>query len=211
MNSATLSVIASILGTLGIVPVIGQITGIWLGKKALREGTDNGLAKVGIVVGWAGLVVQALLACAFLGLVALGVMSSLSAESPDIAPPSVAEPGAGPGVGPVVVEPTIEPTVEPSGPSVIPTVVSFSSPALLGVECEDVDNGARVTRVVPGTPAEQAGLEVGDVIIAVDNHWTASCADLRSEIRTRSAGDEVEISFRRGNETTRVTVVLAGR
>jgi S1-C subfamily serine protease len=203
MNPGTLSLIASLVGTLGFVPIVGQIIGIWLGKKALREGTDNGLAKVGIVVGWVGLVVQALLACAFLGLVALGVMSNLSAEPPDIAPPSVAEPGTKPGAGPVVVE--------PSGPPVIPTVASFSAPALLGVECEDADNGARVTRVVPGTPAEQAGLEVGDVIIAVDDHWVASCADLRSEIRTRSAGDEVEISFRRGNETTRVTVVLAGR
>jgi membrane-associated protease RseP (regulator of RpoE activity) len=206
MNPGTLSLIASLAGTLGFVPIVGQIIGIWLGKKALREGTDNGLAKVGIVIGWAGLVVQVLLTCAFLGLVALGVMSNLSAESPDIAPPSVAEPGTGPGAGPVVVEPTFEPSDSPA----IPTVAS-SSPALLGVECEDVDNGARVTRVVPGTPAEQAGLEVGDVIIAVDDHWVASCADLRSEIRTRSAGDEVKISFRRGNETTRVTVVLAGR
>jgi len=201
MNPGTLSLIASLVGTLGFVPIVGQIIGIWLGKKALREGTDNGLAKVGIVVGWVGLVVQALLACAFLGLVALGVMSNLSAEPPDIAP-SVAEPGAGPGVGPVAGE--------PSSPPAIPTVVSFPAPALLGVECEDA-NGARVIRVVPGSPAEQARLEVGDVIVAVDDHWVASCSDLRSEIRTRSAGDEVEISFQRGNETARVTVVLAGR
>jgi membrane-associated protease RseP (regulator of RpoE activity) len=199
MNPGTLSLIASLAGTLGFVPIVGQIIGIWLGKKALREGTDNGLAKVGIVVGWFGLAVQALLACAFLGLVTLGVMSNLSAEPPDIAPPSVAEPGTGPVA------------VEPSGPPVIPTVVSFSAPALLGVECEDAENGARITRVVPGTPAEQAGMKAGDVIIAIGNHRVASCSDLRSEIRTRSAGDEVEISFQRGNETTRVTVVLAGR
>jgi len=198
MNYATLSVIASILGTLGIVPVIGQIVGIWLGKKALNEGTDNGLAKVGIVVGWAGLAVQTCLACAYLGLIALGIMGNLSAaEPPDIAPPSV--------------KPAVEPTFEPSGPPAIPTVASFSAPALLGVECEDADNGARVTRVVPGTPAEQAGLEVGDVIVAVDNRWINSCADLRSEIRTRSAGDEVKISFRRENETLRVSVTLAER
>jgi membrane-associated protease RseP (regulator of RpoE activity) len=200
MNPGTLSLIASLAGTLCIPPVIGQIIGIWLGRRALREGTDNGLAKVGIAVGWAGLAVQVLLACAFLGLMALGVISNLSAaEPPDIAPPSVAEPGTGPVA------------VEPSSPPAIPTVVSFPAPALLGVECEDADNGARVIRIVPGSPAEQAGLEVGDVIVAVDDHWTASCADLRSEIRTRSAGDEVEISFRRGNETIRVSVTLAER
>ena len=204
MNTGTLSLIASLVGTLGFVPIVGQIIGIWLGKKALREGTDNGLAKAGILVGWVGLGLQAFTICAFLGLMALGVMSNLSAAEPsDIAPPSVAKPGTEPGVGPVAVE--------PSGPPAIPTVVSFSSPALLGVECEDDANGARVTRVVPGTPAEQAGLKVGDVIVAVGNQWVASCSDLRSEIRTRSAGDEVIISFRRGNETIRVSVVLAER
>jgi len=205
MNLGTLSLIASLVGTIGIVPILGQIAGIWLGKKSLREGTDNGLAKVGIVVGWAGLAIQTCLVCAFLGLIALGGVGNLfAAEPPDAAPPSIAEPE-----GPVAVE--------PSGPPVIPTVVSFSSPALLGVECEDAseredtDDGARVTRVVPGTPAERAGLEVGDVIVAVDNRWINNCADLRSEIRTRSAGDEVEISFRRGNKTIRVSVVLAER
>jgi len=203
MNTGTISLIASVIGTIGLLPVVGQIVGIWLGKKTLREG-DNRLARAGIIVGWAGLALQACLACVFLGLVVLGVISTLSndtgpAEIP--IPESTVAPL--PSAAPV--------TVEPSGPPVIPTVASFSAPALLGVECEDAENGARITRVVPGTPAEQAGMKVGDVIIAIGNHRVASCSDLRSEIRTRSAGEEVEVSFRRGNEITQVTVVLAGR
>ncbi len=72
----------------------------------------------------------------------------------------------------------------------------------------DVDSGALVSRVFPDSAAEKAGLEVGDVIIAVNDKKIGSASELRNTIGLLRSGDSVGIRYMRGNETRSTTAEL---
>lgn len=55
-------------------------------------------------------------------------------------------------------------------------------------------DGLAVEHVAPGSPADNAGLEAGDVIRAIDGTDVLDVADLRSAIEEKSDGDEVALS-----------------
>ena len=56
-------------------------------------------------------------------------------------------------------------------------------------------SGATVTGVVSGSPAAQAGLTAGDVIIAVDGDAVSSPTDLGDLIAAHHPGDSVKITW----------------
>lgn len=76
---------------------------------------------------------------------------------------------------------------------------------------ELLSEGALVTSIVPGSPAEQAGLSAGDVITAVDGELVDSAEALVEKIKTYQPGEPVELAVARiGQDGSRtVTVVLA--
>lgn len=55
--------------------------------------------------------------------------------------------------------------------------------------------GGLVTQVVPGSPAERAGVSAGDVITTIAGHEVRSNADLRNAIGFLRVGDEVTIDL----------------
>jgi regulator of sigma E protease len=65
---------------------------------------------------------------------------------------------------------------------------------------------AKVGGVMPGMPAAEAGLEVGDVVTAVDGAPIKTWDELSSAIRA-SDGKPVEMVLKRGDATSTVTVV----
>ena len=65
--------------------------------------------------------------------------------------------------------------------------------------------------VADGSPAEQAGLEAGDVITAVDGDAVRDAAQLVQRIRAKDSGDEVTITYSRDGESETVDVTLADR
>jgi len=67
-------------------------------------------------------------------------------------------------------------------------------PAGLGILLAEVDAGIRVDRVLQGTPAWEAGLEAGDVIVGIEGEQTVDL-DLREFIGVAVGprGTEVEI------------------
>lgn len=61
-----------------------------------------------------------------------------------------------------------------------------------------VVNGVYVYDVSPGMPAEKAGLQHGDIFVAVDGVRVNSTEDLRAFLDNRSLGDVVEVTVVRG-------------
>jgi len=78
----------------------------------------------------------------------------------------------------------------------------------LGIE---VDEGALVQSVVPSSAAEEAGLQPGDVVVAVDGEPTPTSASVGEVIRGKAPGDEVRITVLRFGEQLEVTATLGRR
>ncbi len=57
--------------------------------------------------------------------------------------------------------------------------------------------GVPVDQILPNSPAEEAGLDSGDVIAAVDGKSVKSVDELKAAIAKRRIGDEVELTLRR--------------
>ncbi len=69
--------------------------------------------------------------------------------------------------------------------------------------------GAVVANVVPGLPADQAGLKVGDVIIAVNDRPVKNGADLRNNVGLLRVGDKVELTILRDGKRRSIKARVA--
>jgi S1-C subfamily serine protease len=92
------------------------------------------------------------------------------------------------------------------------TTAQATGTAWLGVSVTDADGGgALVGEVVPGSPAETAGLQAGDVIKAVDDTTIDSAQTLVDTIKGYAPGDEVTLSVLSNDQTSDVKVTLGER
>jgi S1-C subfamily serine protease len=80
----------------------------------------------------------------------------------------------------------------------------------LGVRLEDGDDGAAITEVQPGSPAETAGLQVGDVILSVDDTDTADSRAVAEAIAGYEQGDTVTLMVQHGDGGTQTLDVTLG-
>jgi S1-C subfamily serine protease len=75
----------------------------------------------------------------------------------------------------------------------------------------DRDSGAFVIEVQRGTAADEAGLQPGDVIVAIGDESIEQAGEVSGAIGRLSPGDRVEIGFVRDGEERTVTVTLGSR
>lgn len=68
---------------------------------------------------------------------------------------------------------------------------------------KDLQEGARITRVFPGSPAHSAGLQKGDLITGVEGAPVMSFPDLIAAIRGHEKGERVSIEFIDTSKTNR--------
>jgi len=69
-------------------------------------------------------------------------------------------------------------------------------------------SGAWIREVMPDTPADRAGLQEGDLIIAVDGQLVDEEHSLHELIGQHKPGDVVKITYRRGTKEHEVRVKL---
>ncbi|MCC6629061.1 MAG: trypsin-like peptidase domain-containing protein [Chloroflexi bacterium] len=69
-------------------------------------------------------------------------------------------------------------------------------------------DGLGIVLVVPGSPAEHAGLRSGDIIITADGHKIANQRDLSAVLATLQPGNQLPLTVQRGNQETSITVTL---
>ncbi len=88
---------------------------------------------------------------------------------------------------------------------IVPVTVTPAVRAQLGLS---TDRGVIITGVSQGSPAAQAGLEPGDVIIRIDDTPIENTADLRNALGAHKVGDEVQVTIVRGTQQGQVPVRL---
>ena len=71
--------------------------------------------------------------------------------------------------------------------------------------------GVVVLDVLSGSPADKAGLAQGDVIVDVNGTAVTSAAGLQSMIQKDKSGQNIQITFYRGDLTHTVTVTLGSQ
>ncbi len=71
--------------------------------------------------------------------------------------------------------------------------------------------GALVAQVEPSTPASDAGLQEGDVIVGIDGEAVPSADALVGQIRERGAGAQADLEYVRDGQLETVGVTLATR
>ncbi|MEO0077820.1 MAG: PDZ domain-containing protein [candidate division WOR-3 bacterium] len=84
---------------------------------------------------------------------------------------------------------------------------TLSKPMLVAL---DLDHGVLVTDVADGSPAAQAGIEMGDVLLSIDQTQLDAPQALRRAVR-ELPGRSVEIVLRRRGKERRVRVTLESR
>jgi len=87
-------------------------------------------------------------------------------------------------------------------------------PALLGVNGTDPATGPRgalITGVLDGSPAQAAGLRVGDLVTGYAGRPIQGFSDLGAAVRASLPGDTVTLTVQRGDQEITVPVTLAER
>jgi putative serine protease PepD len=83
--------------------------------------------------------------------------------------------------------------------------------AFLGVsttETEDGSAGALVVSLVPGGPAQRAGISVGDLIVTFDGKPVAGADTLSGLVQARQPGDTVQVVVERNGSSRTISVTL---
>lgn len=87
----------------------------------------------------------------------------------------------------------------------------------VGILLDDVDKaaqrygipaGAEVLAILDGSCAQVGGLQVGDIVTAVENDKVASTVELQSAVGSHRAGDKVTFTVYRNGETVQVQLIL---
>lgn len=80
----------------------------------------------------------------------------------------------------------------------------------LGINTSETSGGARVTEVVDGGPAYEAGINVNDVIVALDG-FRVSAADFASRISSSPGGSKVDIVLFRDGRLMQFSVQVGSQ
>lgn len=82
-------------------------------------------------------------------------------------------------------------------------------PGKMGVMIADAEDGrCRVSRVAKSSPAESAGIRVGDLVIGLDDQAVGDRMELLRRLSDRAAGESVRVKIERPGETATLELRL---
>lgn len=78
----------------------------------------------------------------------------------------------------------------------------------MGVRSQNGSSSTKVSSVIAGSPAEQAGIQTGDIITHFDGKRIDSFRELSNLVQTHTVGDQIRITVRRDNQPMSMQVTL---
>ncbi|MFQ5444520.1 MAG: PDZ domain-containing protein, partial [Nitrospinales bacterium] len=78
----------------------------------------------------------------------------------------------------------------------------------LGVQLQEADSGINVIQVGENSNAQKAGIQVGDVLLAMNGENLVGVDDLVDRLQTFNIGDRAVVRLRRGEEELELDVLL---
>ena len=78
----------------------------------------------------------------------------------------------------------------------------------IGVLGDMNSDAAKIARVFPGTPAQEAGIKPGDVIVEFAGKPVIDFASLQLHVNDSQPGDKVKLKLRRGQGTVELEIVI---
>jgi S1-C subfamily serine protease len=82
--------------------------------------------------------------------------------------------------------------------------------APLPAGADSIGPGALAERVIAGSPAAQAGVVSGDVVVSMDGKPLAAVDDFLRAVRLHRAGDTVSVELRRAEQPLTLAIRLDG-
>ena len=70
----------------------------------------------------------------------------------------------------------------------------------------NADGGIGISDIVPGSPAESAGIKPGDVIVKINSSDVTDVSDLKKYINDAGVGGELELTIHRNGQIVEITV-----
>ena len=90
-------------------------------------------------------------------------------------------------------------------------VFTQAGPVRPGRPPAQVSKGALIRDVVPGGPADRAGLRSGDLVVAINGKPTDDAATLRNQISSMSPGTRTPLKVARGGDEVMLEIEVAKR
>ncbi|QDU26074.1 serine endoprotease [Anatilimnocola aggregata] len=89
-------------------------------------------------------------------------------------------------------------------------LVAAESP-VLGITCDPADARATIRSMIPGGPADKAGLQVGDVIVAINDKPVRNHAHLLKVTQQHRAWEKVTLTIERDGQEQEISAVFQRR
>jgi membrane-associated protease RseP (regulator of RpoE activity) len=70
------------------------------------------------------------------------------------------------------------------------------------------DQGAMVAKVEPGSPAEKAGIKVGDILTSIDGQDVKNSWDVMAKVRRLDDGQQIPVEIWRGGKAQNLSVTI---
>jgi serine protease DegQ len=89
-------------------------------------------------------------------------------------------------------------------------IIRDHSPAMEEALQLGAERGALITQVMPGSPADQAGLQVSDLVTAVDGRPVLGSRELRNAVGLAGVDQEIRLDVMRDGAVQRFTTLIIG-
>jgi serine protease Do len=81
----------------------------------------------------------------------------------------------------------------------------------IGIRGEAETDVAKIAHIFEDSPAETAGLKVGDVVLSLNDDAVNDFASLTAMVREMQPGDNVRLKIKRGDETKEIQLTIGKR